>query len=423
MNRFKKLVSLAALLACAPYASAAGFAQGTIEGMPDVLVLNRISAMELAKAPDSLMYRIGAKYLWDDQTFWQDRYKTERSAISVDRESHVSLKPLLMSAPITQTPDWAKCPPDFVRVQSTEKDAAEGANVLMGYYRQKMVSSCGQDPAAEAKTNEFIDKATGLVRAVQADTRKATQFAILVKLNFEYERDMMFLNQHDTGAPVKVADLDQSISSTGIQMTTVQRTAAGVAVRIGWGHYLSSSAQLGYCMETYDVENAASQYMLRPGDVSQICFAMRGMKGMTIPISLMVRDITQFKQGDDLRLAVVFAPEDQSVKSPRKNGTSQRTVTVRPAYAQVVDIRTKRVIGERIAFDRPGAFVYLRPSECFRRVTREWPNAQASAERGCSSDELRAMATARGKASLLQTSADELKDMEKQLLAMTWGDK
>ena len=54
MNRFNRLVSLATLLACAPYASAVGFAQGTIEGMPDVLVLNRLSAMELAKAPDSL---------------------------------------------------------------------------------------------------------------------------------------------------------------------------------------------------------------------------------------------------------------------------------------------------------------------------------------------------------------------------------
>src|SRR5437899_8753415 len=121
MNCIKRLISLAAVSVCAPFAHAAGFAEGVIEGMPDVLVLNRISTLELAKAPDSLMYRVAAKYLYDDMSFWQRPSDYQNSAISVDRDSHVTLKPLLLNAPISGTPGWAQCPPNFATIQTREK--------------------------------------------------------------------------------------------------------------------------------------------------------------------------------------------------------------------------------------------------------------------------------------------------------------
>ena len=429
MTRLRNTLFMTTLALAAPFASAASFTEGTFEGMPDVLMLNNISAMVLARAPDTVLYTAAKAYMREDLAFWSQKSNWENSAISLkDHSAFVTLKPLLLAKPVesnADTPNWAQCFNAFEDRPNEVKDAPQ-ARTSFGRRPQVMTPSCGKGPAGEAKLNVSIDHAISMVRAVQADVKKATQFGVSVLFHYRPGRDTALLNgtlnANAWGSAkdaVKVSDLDQvSDPVSPVISHTPQKTGAGIAVRLGWGTMdtMLPNGQLNYCLgQTYDAYGAADVSLIAKGDPSELCVDFKGFKGVTIPTHMMLRDVSQFKEGDDLRLVIVFSVDSMGAVGQNPVGTVSSIVNATPAYAQIVDLRTRRAIGNRISFATPKTFATLRTSSCMRNMHAN--NMAEASLAGCIDEGLRAAGEAPG------ANIANLKEFEANYINTMWGTK
>jgi hypothetical protein len=130
---------------------------------------------------------------------------------------------------------------------------------------------------------------------------------------------------------------------------------------------LGGDGQVGRCIpiEVGQSSDAMAQ-VTGEGDSKQVCLAFNNLKGVNIPTAIKVRDVSQFKPTDDLRVVVVFTLQTPVVTKSRVDSIAMSSIVdAKASYLQIVEVNSMTALGPRIPVDVKSPDVtYLEAKEC-----------------------------------------------------------
>jgi hypothetical protein len=331
------------------------FKQGSIKGMPGVLPMNVLSLAALGDAPDSELHTLTLNLM---SAFKNAATNGGGFSGGIGKFTATTVAPLFPT------------PEQFVSISRMNDD------------RQRPLWAQGDSTEAVFKDGRFhlpptpqrlarADLARKIYRAVQADVRNAKEYAFIFPVHAQ--REQLANNQQGAGGELVIRWVDMGGNNEPV---------------------LGADAQVGRCTNikvgmTSDAE--ASFYA--PKDPKQVCVAFNNVRGTSIPAAVKVRDVSQFKPNDELRVAIVFTLATPLVTSGKVEGDASAIVDAKASYMQIIEVNSMQTLGPRIPLDTKTADVrYYGARECLMNLksSHRMPYEVGATKCGLSAEEAQA---------------------------------
>lgn len=326
------------------------FKQGSIKGLPGVLPLNPLSLAVIGNAPDSELHVItGALHSAHTEWARQPVGNTYMGGVTLK-----TLEPLLPTAEETRAigneqnprklPGWAQPEP-----YSSAPEVVNGRHVLY------------PTPTRLARA-EFL---RNIYRAVQADVRTAKEYALILPakpVQKQLPGSQGLAANGELQIPWTVVGEARGPNDGTLSLTLPNLDADGTVARC-------TGLPLG------NLTSGASATFLTKPDADVVCLAFRNMRGVHVPMSIKIRDMNQFKAGDNVRIAIVFtltlapAQRIQSLNGVMSELQSISIVDAKASYLQIIEVSSMQTLGPKIPIISPD-LTYLEVKDCAFAITR-----------------------------------------------------
>lgn len=360
-------LSLAAGLAFGPSVSSAqdaatrqvgDFKEGSIKGLPGVLPLNIVTIAALGNTPDSQLHALTMSVFNDYRNA-----ATNGPGLTNQNFGVVTRNTL---AKLFPTPE------QLVAIQRTNDDRAKPlwAQGESDTYPQLVDGKFILKPTPTRVAR--FDFSRAIYRAAQSDVRAAKEYALIL----------------DTWANRQQLVNGQGYSQSGqldLRWSQVEQNATNRLI-------LGGDAQVGRCVpiKVGGTSDAMAQ-ITGEGDAEQVCLAFNNLRGVAIPTAIKVRDTSQFKPKDDLRVAVVFTLQTPVVTKSRVDSNAVSSIIdAKVSYLQIVEVNSMTALGPRIPMDvKSPDLVYLEAKECLMllKSNRGFPYEVGATKCGLSKEE------------------------------------
>jgi hypothetical protein len=330
------------------------FKQGSIKGMPGVLPMNVLSLAALGDAPDSELHTLTLNLL---DTFKNAATNGGGFSGGMGKFTATTVAPLFPT------------PEQFVAISKMNDDSkrplwaqSDSSDAVFKDGRFHLPPS----PQRLARA----DLARKIYRAVQTDVRNAKEYAFIFTVNAQ--REQLANNQQGAGGELVIRWTDMGNNEP----------------------VLGADAQVGRCtniMTELSSDGHASFY--GPKDPKQVCVAFNNVRGTSIPAAIKVRDTSQFKPNDELRVAIVFTLATPLVTSSKVEGDATAIVDAKASYMQIIEVNSMQTLGPRIPLGAKTADVrYYGGRECMLNLksSRSLPFEIGATKCGLSAEEAQA---------------------------------
>ena len=396
MKTIKRIV-LAALVAATAMTAAAQvtqavapaaprtFHQDSVKGMEDVLILNPISRLILAGAPDSVLYAHASKLLVGDFLNSQDGNmqvdkitRTKRNGVL---EEDLTLTPFRLKETdffaVTKSgqrmpPANFECMPVLKVVPQDDPNQRSWSDeeCFPGFGYSSVKRNAG---VVEASTNHIVR----VIQKIKADVKRATSFGVVIHLG----DGSRFGDKNYTGE-MRGQNVTETDFGTGINFNKFSSSTRTLEDNLQHQHGLSvlaDDATWYKCMEFNfgGQSSESSQFkstLVKDSDVTAPCLKFNGMAGIRIPKALLVRDLKQFDPiKQDLALVMIVSNPRKITTQRTDKGNAMKLVEVTPIGWHVIDGKTaSTVTPKRIDVNQPGVFLRQSPIECVRTYVGTW---------------------------------------------------
>lgn len=289
------------------------FKEGSIKGMPGVLPLNALGNAVLANAPDSQLHQLTSSLFAEFRNAATQPGGVKASSLGTVNVT--TLTPLFPAEEDLQA---------IVKLNDDRKRPLWAQDETDGFPETKDGRYVLKPTPTRIARADLMRMA---YRAVQSDVRAAKQYAIV--FNTWADR------QH---------------------LANQQGYAAAGELRMRWADVgevpdLSADAQVGRCFDLEVRTGSEGTTFVNNEDPKQVCIVFDNLRGVAIPMAVKLRDTSQFKPTDDLRVAVVFTLKTALVESTKYNMKPTAVVTATASYLQIVEANSMQVLGPRIPLD------------------------------------------------------------------------
>ena len=426
MKHFIKAITSSLLLALATAASAASpatpgaFTQGTVRGMEDVLILNPISKLVLAGAPDSVLF--SAAYAIQISQFKSARNgeyppnevtgRHPTSDISVDLTMHSFFPdaatwgdPGRANKALQKYPDALRCGLALERMNGREIEELnyQAPQACIKGWDSKSGAQADMDPVAGYKLR--VRELVKMVAAIKADVRKAEKFGVVIALS--------------DGKPFDFSAGVGNVTKLGDNFVIPFQYFAGVSQNdqrvsnLRQRTEMTADGRWTFCAQMPQVPGSSDEKMfdvshVRTGDAISTCLLFKGFSDVKIPTGLIVRDLSQFNPKKQ-RLAAVMVVSKPRVTRPELNdkGMATKGIEFAPIGWHVIDANAVvSITPEMVSVKTPGIFSTMDADTCAQRHAYHWGNRAlgmqnadlvAKGAAACRLEEVKAKAQASGK--------------------------
>ena len=370
--------------AVAPAAPRA-FHQDGVKGMEDVLILNPISRLILAGAPDSVLFAHARSMLIGDFL------NAQNGNMQVDKNTGTK-KIGVLEEDLTMTPFRLKekdfftvskngqrmppahfeCMPALKAVPQDDPNqrswSDEECNPGFGYSSVKRNAG-----VVEASTNHIVR----VIQKIKADVKRATSFGVVIHLG----DGSRFGDKSYTGN-MAGRNITETEFGTGINFNKFSSSTRTLEDNLQHQYGLSvlaDDATWYKCMEFNfgGQSSESSQFkstLVKDSDVTAPCLKFNGMAGIRIPKALLVRDLKQFDPvKQDLAIVMIVSNPRKITTQRTEKGNAMKLVEVTPIGWHVIDGKTaSTVTSKKIDVNQPGVFLRQSPIECVKTYVGTW---------------------------------------------------